>query len=185
MLDDDLDFFVRRNPDAYNLKQAAPEEKIVLFERLHSYVDSGKYVHAGLSPRQMNNQHFPATEKEVTRINAVHCLNAEYIRTLPFKYDDVDFMEDYHMTLSLLEMGLPNVQITDAAWDQTRGSNATGGFSLSRTTARQKASAEKLAAAHPDFVKVVEKTPKTGWGSEMKTRTDVRIQWKKAYGSSL
>jgi hypothetical protein len=90
-------------------------------------------------------------------------------------------MEDYHVTLSLFERGEKNVVITDAAWDQCKGSGAPGGFSHYRTQETQAAAAEKLAELHPKTVKVVEKTPKTGSGGFAGTRKDVRVQWKKAY----
>lgn len=181
MLDDDLAFFVRKRPDAYNLKPAEGQELNELFNRLYNYVASGSYAHAGLSPRQMNNQHFPATEKYVTRMNAVHCVNRDTLQLTNVRYDAVTLMEDYHVTLSLFKAGFPNIQITDAAWDQTRGSGASGGFSHYRNQKTQQEAAETLASLHPDCVKVVLKEPKGSWGGDMKTRHDVRVQWKKAY----
>jgi hypothetical protein len=180
MLDDDLAFFVRADPEKYNLKPAGILDVIRMFDKLHSYVEFGSYAHAALSPRQMNNQHFPATEKYVTRMNAVQVVNNKILRKHNIRYDDVTLMEDYHVTLSLLEKGYPNVQLVNYAWDQTRGSGASGGFSLSRTPQVQAQAAHRLAELHPEFVKVVTKTPKGGWKG-LEERVDVRVQWKKAY----
>jgi hypothetical protein len=186
MLDDDLAFFVRKRPEAFNLKPAEGEELNALFNRLYDYVHNCHYAHAGVSPRQMNNQHFPATEKYVTRMNAVHCIDRDVLAAHGLRYDRVQMMEDYDITLSLFKRGYKNVQITDAAWDQTRGSGATGGFSHYRNPETQKSAAETLAALHPDCVKVVLKEPKGAWGGGMATRYDVRVQWKKAYdGASI
>lgn len=183
MLDDDLAFFVRKDPSAHNLRPAGNDvEKI--FSRLHGYVagpGEPRFVHAGLSPRQGNNWAFPDTQLTIERMNAVHCVLPEALRHYGIRYDDVDMMEDYHVVLSLFEKGEKNVIITDAAWDQCKGSGAPGGFSHYRTSETQAAAAERLAELHPKVVKVVEKTPKTGSGGFAGTRKDVRVQWKKAY----
>jgi hypothetical protein len=181
MLDDDLSFFVRANPEAWNLAPANPDQTLALFERLNGYVDSGVYAHAGLSPRQMNNTHFPATEQHTMRMNAVHCVDPEILAKEGIRYDTVELMEDYHVTLSLFKKGYDNIVITNGAWDQNRGSGADGGFALTRTKELQEAASNRLAELHPECVKVVTKKPKTGqgdvWGGE---RTDVKVGWQEA-----
>lgn len=178
MLDDDLAFFVRATPERHNLIPADDEATVRIFERLYEHVESGMFAHAGLSPRQFNNTNFPHTEIRTMRMNAVHCVDPEIIAKEGIRYDDVDLMEDYHVALSLMKKGYDNIVITDAAWDQTRGSGADGGFAMTRTKERQSAAAHKLAELHPDCVKVVKKNPKTGqgevWGGE---RDDVKISW--------
>ena len=57
-----------------------------------------------------------------------------------------------------------------------------GGCSTYRTMELQGAAAEKLAAKHHPFVKVVIKKTKTAWGGA--ERKDVIVQWKKAYQSA-
>lgn len=180
MLDDDLAFFVRKDPSAHNLRPAGDEVDLI-FNRLEALVSFDSYVHAGLSPRQGNNWAYPATLLTIERMNAVHCVNPAALRHYGIRYDDVDMMEDYHVVLSLFEKGEKNAVICDAAWDQCRGSGAPGGFSHYRTSETQAAAAERLAELHPLTVKVVEKTPKTGSGGFSGTRKDVRVQWKKAY----
>ena len=183
MLDDDLGFFRRKNPDAFNLEPVSRTPKLnKLFADLNSLVADQDYYHAGLSPRQMNNRHFPATVTHTTRINAVHCVNPAKLNQLGVRYDAVNMMEDYHVVLSLLEAGHDNAVIADGAWDQVKGSGAPGGFAHYRTKARQTEAALALYALHPGYVRVVEKEPKTGqgemWGG---TRTDVRVYWTKAF----
>lgn len=180
MLDDDLAFFVRKSPDAHNLRPAGADVERI-FKRLNNFVQDDDFVHAGLSPRQGNNWAFPEIQLTIERMNAVHCVWPEALRHYGIRYDDVDMMEDYHVVLSLFEKGEKNVVITDAAWDQCKGSGAPGGFSHYRTSETQAAAAERLAELHPQVVKVVEKTPKTGSGGFTGTRKDVRVQWKQAY----
>lgn len=184
MLDDDLSFFIRKEPSRHNLTPAPPSQLNALFERLDEYVYSGLYAHAGLSPRQFNNVHYPATEIHTTRMNAVHCVDPAILLRENIRYDSVDMMEDYHVTLSLFKLGYDNIVITDAAWDQNRGSGAPGGFAHYRTKDTQAAAAYRLAELHPDCVKVVIKEPKTGAGNAWAgPRTDVRVGWAKAFKS--
>jgi hypothetical protein len=192
MLDDDLAFFVRKNPDAHNLEPARTKGEFYqdyIFYRLFCLVGGGApegmggpeilkpVVHAGLSPRQGNNWAFPDTVQYNSRMNAVHCVLPAALRHYGIRYDDVTMMEDYHVTLSLFENGESNAAITDAAWDQCKGSGAPGGFSHYRTNERQADAAHKLAELHPAVVKIVKKTPKTGSGGFAGERTDVRVQW--------
>lgn len=184
MLDDDLAFFVRKDPSAHNLRPAGADAERI-FKWLHEMCtpksDGMFYVHAGLSPRQGNNWAYPAKHEVNGRMNAVQCVLPDALRYYGVRYDNVDMMEDYHVTLSLFEQGEKNIILTDAAWDQCKGSGAPGGFSHYRTKETQGAAAERLAELHPLSVKVVEKTPKTGSGDFAGTRKDVRVQWKQAY----
>lgn len=182
MLDDDLAFFVRKDPSAHNLRPAGDDVELIMHQ-LHDYVMGHglPFNHAGLSPRQGNNWAWPDRFEMNSRMNAVHCVWPEALRHYGIRYDDVDMMEDYHVTLSLFEHGEKNVVIMDAAWDQCKGSGAPGGFSHYRTSETQGAAAERLAELHPLSVKVVEKEPKTGSGGFAGKRKDVRVQWKQAY----
>ena len=113
-------------------------------------------------------------------INAVHGLRPLDIGKLDIKYNDVELMEDYYMTLSLFARGKPNAVIVDWTWDQRGGSGQKGGCSNYRTPELQEKASYELATKFPDFVKVVEKETKTGWEG-MKKRYDVRVQWQRAF----
>ncbi len=182
MLDDDLGFFRRKVPDAYNLMPVSRTPLLdQLFADLEALVATGGYIHAGLSPRQMNNRHFPATVVNTMRMNAVHCVSPRGLTAANARYDAVDMMEDYHVTLTLLEQGHDNAVIVDGAWDQVKGSGAPGGFSHYRNKERQAAAALRLAELHPGYVRVVGKEPTTGQGDSWAgTRTDVRCYWGRA-----
>jgi len=186
MLDDDLCFFVRKEKTAHNLKPADWDEVEKIMTRLYHLVGDGSaedikrpVVHAGLSPRQGNNWSFPHRTIRNTRMNAVHCVLPAALHHYGIRYDDVTMMEDYHVTLSLFERGEDNIAITDAAWDQVKGSGAPGGFSHYRTMERQAEAAHKLVSLHPDTVKIAMKKPSTGAGGFAGERTDVRVQWVK------
>lgn len=188
MCDDDLSFFVRKDPSAHNLRPANSEDVFHIFDRLNGLVLDGSpdhigkpFNHAGLSPRQGNNWAYPDTLKIINRMNAVHCVWAEALAHYNIRYDDVDMMEDYRVVLGLLQVGEKNAVITDCAWDQNLGSGAPGGFSHYRTSETQAAAAHKLHSMFPETVKVVEKEPSTGAGGFSGKRTDVRIQWVQTY----
>jgi len=180
MCDDDLAFFVRKSPEAHNLRPAGPDV-YEIFQRLYNYVLAGPEVHAGLSPRQGNNWSYPDIVEYINRMNAIHCVLPNALHHYNIRYDEVDMMEDYHVTLSLFERGERNITIQDAAWDQCKGSGAPGGFSHYRTKETQADAANKLAELHPLTVKTVLKNPATGAGGFTGERLDVRVQWKKAY----
>lgn len=184
MCDDDLGFFVRADPKAWNLKPASNSDLVDIFSRIHNILVADGLAHGGLTPRQMNNVHFPEVYISNGKMNAVHAVNRDILAKENIKYTDVDIMEDYYVTLSLFTKGYANKLVCDAAWDQKGVSGAAGGCSTYRTSELQSQGAQDLADIFPDFVKVVEKTPKGGWGGGMTTRKDVRIQWKKAYESS-
>jgi hypothetical protein len=178
MVDDDLAFFVRKDPDSYRLRPARTDEIETIFLRIWNNLD--RFAMAGLSPRQMNNVHFPDEEIFNTKINAVQGVRTDLLRKIGARYDDVDIMEDYHVVLSFLERGYGNAVLVDCAWDQVALSGSAGGCSLYRTPEVQTAGSHHLSQLHPDFVKVVEKAPRTGWAG-MATRIDVRVQWAKAF----
>ena len=178
MLDDDLIFGRRASNDAPNLRKTTQEEMEQLWQRMFHLLD--RYVHVGLSPRQMNGKHFPAVTKYGMRMNAVHGIRPMGVAQYNIKYNDVELMEDYFVTLSLFANGEPSATIVDWTWDQRGGSGQSGGCSNYRTPELQEKASFKLAELFPDFVKVVEKETKTGWEG-MKKRYDVRVQWQRAF----
>lgn len=181
MSDDDHTFCSRIKPDAYNLKVANELETIHMLSTLETMLVVEKYHHIGVDARQGNNRHFPHDFLINTRVNNFHGFNRETLIKHKIRFDALPLMEDFHVTLSLLELGYANKLLTQYCWNQP-GSNAPGGCSGYRTPELQTKAANMLKEKHPDFVTVVEKQAK-GWGA-MKTRTDVRIQWKKAFLSS-
>jgi hypothetical protein len=177
ILDDDLIFNTRASADAPNLRKVTSEETAELFNRMDKLLD--EYVHVGVSPRQMNDKHFPDTVKYGMRQNAVHAIRPEIIHGLGIRYDAMELMEDYYVTLELFKRGHGNAVIVDWTWDQRGASGAAGGCSSYRNAELQERASLALAEKFPDYVKAVQKETKTGWDG-MKTRWDVRVQWRKA-----
>jgi glycosyltransferase involved in cell wall biosynthesis len=179
MIDDDLAFYTRKTEDAWNLRYCTKGEVEMVIHRMASRLKDDGETCVGISSRQGNNNFFPATELDNTRLCHIYAFDTQVVKGLGFRFDEMELMEDYHLFLTLLKNGYPNRLICDFAVGQP-SSNTKGGCSTHRTPALQEASAKKLAELHKPFVKVVEKTNKSGWDG-MKTRTDVIVSWKKAY----
>lgn len=178
-VDDDHWFFRRISPDSVKLRKCAEEDLLELFDWMEE--NTLKFAHVGVSARQGNHL-LDYPHVEVTRVNNMHGYYVPVFKHHNLKFTDVPLMEDYHITLSLLKLGYANRVNTEFVWNQSRGSGAQGGCSSYRNADLQTEAAYKLAKLHHPFVKVVEKKSKSGWEG-LETRTDVRIQWKKAYES--
>lgn len=184
MLDDDLKFFVRgpkRNPDSkchFSLWPASSEDMTNMLDTVEKGLDM--YGCVSVAAREGCN-----------RLPHPRAINQRHLRMLGYRIDalrktgvqfkDMPLMEDFHVQLSLLENGHRSCVFTQWAHDQS-STNISGGCSTYRTLEAQSAAAHRLAELHPDTVKVVEKVTKTDrWKGMGTTRTDVVIQWKKAY----
>ncbi len=176
ILDDDLIFGTRISDASPSLRKTEQDEMHTLFETMNKLLE--RYVHVGVSPRQMNDKHYPDTVKYCMRQNAVHGIQPNVLINEQIYYNQVDLMEDYYVTLKLFEKGFPNAVIVNWTWDQRGASGASGGCSTYRSPQLQEQASRKLASLFPKYVKAVQKETKTGWEG-MKTRWDVRVQWRK------
>jgi len=176
--DDDM-YFYRRVADTIKLAKATSFEVCEMFTMMRLWLSEG-YAHVGLSARQGNN-HVAAPYKDLTRMCNAYAHDISVIKKHGLRFDRTHFMEDFDMTLSLLELGYPNRVLFQFCWNQV-GSNEGGGCSTYRTLEGQAQAAHRLRELHGDVVRVVEKTSKPGSGywKGMKTRTDVVISWQKA-----
>ena len=191
MIDDDLKFctFDGVN-DAGNRKMSAAEPKqlVKMFETLENWLRSG-VAHCGITPRFLN---WNRTEPYIQSTRMLHLLAYDKLTVTAkgcrFDKNVKDYrfsMEDFHMTLQLLRAGHPNRVSLDYCSDPA-ASNTEGGVSEFRTLTTQEANARFLAAQHPGFVKVKEKSTKSwkGLAEEAPVRYDVAVQWQKAFKSS-
>jgi hypothetical protein len=176
MLDDDLVFFKRRIDDPTKLRDIENAELIEMFHLIEKTI-MWTHAHVGIAAREGANRN---TDEfmDNTRIMRVLGYDREVLLRLGIRFDEMEVMEDFHVALSLLERGYANRVLNTYANNQG-GSGSSGGCSHFRTMDLHAANAEKLAALHPQFVTVVEKTTKGSFGGG--TRKDVRIQWKEAY----
>jgi hypothetical protein len=176
MMDDDLKFAVRRVDDPTKFKPAYEDDLAHMLYSLEHLFKT--YSHVSISPREGAN-------RDATPVLA----NRRALRVLG--YDARVFeklgcsflaggpvMEDFEVALQFLTRGHAGGVLNSYVQDQGM-SGAAGGCSTYRTLAVQEEGARTLAQRYPQFVKVVQKTTKTAWGGA--TRTDVIVQWKKAY----
>ena len=177
MVDDDLEFFHRRTDDPTKLRTISSKELHAAFQEMEERIEDGMCAHAGFAAREGANRHVNHYVDN-TRIMRVLGYAAEPLIYHNIRFDAMEVMEDFHVALSLLERRYSNCVLNTYAHNQA-GSGKSGGCSHFRTPELHAENARRLAALHPGVVKVVEKTTKTAWGGG--TRTDVIIQWKKAY----
>lgn len=180
MVDDDMEFFHRREDDRTKLRAIVPEELRKGFARMREYLKVHDVAHAGFACREGANR---CTEDLMwnTRILRVLAYDRAKLNKEHITFGRMRVMEDFDVALRLLRAGYQNVILNNYAHNQ-RGSGAAGGCSTYRTMEVQAQAAHQLARLHPGFVRTVEKTTKGAWGGG--TRTDVQISWKKAYASS-
>jgi hypothetical protein len=176
MLDDDMYFSYRPNPS-----EPRPLERVKdlmpMFQWISDQLDAG-FAHGGISARQ-GNQNIPRPHADCIRVNNAHFFDRDVFLGEGIRFDALPVMEDFHVTLSLLLRGYPNRVAYHYCWSQ-RGSGYKGGCSSYRTPELQAEAAEKLHAAFPDYVKVVEKESLSQHGT-MAKRKDVNIAWLKAW----
>lgn len=177
-IDDDMSFSVRCG-EGIKLRSASKADVGSMFLLLESWLNSG-YIHAGISQRAGNN-HVPDEFEIVTRMNNIYAYDVKAFLNSGVRFDSIKVMEDFHVTLSLLKLGFPNIVSYKYAWGQ-RGSGAPGGCSVYRTSSVQRDAAYQLLQFHSDCVRLVAKRSKRSWtGIDNNYRVDVVIEWKKAY----
>lgn len=175
MFDDDLDFAVRRADEPTKFLPANGRDMINMVDTIRQSLYEG-YLMVGVSGREGAN-YDTSQFKEASRQLRVHAINVHKFRKLGIRFDRLPFMEDFDATLQLLEKGYPNRVLNGWVHNQRGGSNAAGGCSETRTLERHNEAAAALQSMHPKFVRLVQKES-GNWGG---ARTDVNIQWKKAY----
>lgn len=179
MLDDDLVFATRRDDEPTKFRESSNADIIRLFQSIELTLDA--YPSVGVATREGGNRD---TGNFVfnTRLLRILAYRVDVLKKEEIRFDRLEFMEDFDVTLQLLRRGHPNCKINWIVHNQ-RSSNAPGGCSTYRTLEKQAAAARGLKELHPEFVTVVTKQTKTAWnGNE---RTDVIIGWKKAYNSRV
>ena len=180
VMDDDLRFAAR---DTFHtsLHQITPQE----MEDMLNWLDGsiGKYVHAGISARQGNNNE-PLLTKEVTSMRSVLAYDPYYLRSHGIRFDRCVSKADYDVTLRLLELGQPNIVSYQFTHDQMGGPNLAGGTTEYRTFDMHHQAAEQLRNLHPRVVDMVYKEKKE-WKNTGGGRWDVRVQWRQAYKGVL
>jgi hypothetical protein len=179
VMDDDLVFLRRVAPT--NVKQRSDTtlgDAVECFERMESYLKDG-FVHGAISIRSGNNRCPDVCAYNTRALNA-HFYDAETLVGEGVRYDDVPVMQDFHMTLNLLELGYQNV--VDYEFITGQQDHKPGGCSRYRTVEMIRRTIDQLAELHPGFVKLRVKEVKNPLAPQAEL-PDVTIYWKKAFGS--
>jgi hypothetical protein len=184
MFDDDLSFCHRpriAKPDMPYIN-ADPYQMHRMIEMMTIWLENG-LVHVGLIARQANRKTGVKWQQPGRLMNA-YAYDTVALRNMIMEGDirlgRVPVMEDFDLTLQLLELGFPNRISCRYGWTTT--SNLPGGCSTYRTAELHSNAAKKLARLHKPFVKTVAREAKT-WQQGFNERLDVRIEWKKALAS--
>lgn len=182
LFDDDLDLLIRIKDDDWRMRNQTNEDTTEMFNYIEGLLTV--FAHGALSPREGNNRIGNGSREELLITNT-RAMRAHFFRTKEFlsiPQNRLLDVEDFDNTLSLLEAGYENVVPYWYASGQKK-TNADGGCSLYRNNELHDQEIRKLQSFHPGFVFLrtkSNKTDKEGFG----TRTEVNIQWKKAYLSS-
>jgi len=187
MMDDDMVFYSRpaANVRDFNgrwkaregfktlsLDYVTPSGVKNLFTDLEDELTSS-YAAVGISRRFGNDLEELDCKTGANRLMHAFGYDRKTLLGLKFKFNAVQFREDFHMALTLLRAGYPSLQRYD--WCVAPGAyGAPGGCSAERTVEASDKAADALAALHPGFVRVVQKDYK---GTP---RKEVVVSWKKA-----
>lgn len=183
MVDDDCVFIRRENPESTTLRQLEAGEIVYMLSEIEKKMVEEGYVHVSVGDR-FGNQNYNGIWRENMRSYRVYGFDCSVIAGEELHYDIKDplcprfVMEDFHMTLALIELGYPFAVYWEFC-QNSPGSNTKGGLSSVRTLEVLRQSSEALQRLHPEVVKVVKKSTSHSWNGE--ERTDVNVQWKKAY----
>jgi hypothetical protein len=176
LLDDDLHFYCRNDPDDWHLKYSTPEQLRLMFEEVEDKLED--YAHVSVSAREGNN-----TVSEYWRENG------RYMRLLGYnpklfpsglQIGRVDGMSDFDLNLQLLRRGAKSIVCYRHAQGHP-GTQTPGGCSLNRTKATHEEEIRRMLEWHCGFVKL--RLKKNKGGGEFGTRQELTIYWKKAYES--
>jgi len=181
MMDDDSKFAVRISPDAYNLRQADPEDFPLLLEKAEALLKEEPLV--GVTIRQNSQVMFPDEVVYCTRQNQVHFVDVKFFKEHDIHPGVVEMKADFYMTLSVLLLGRRNAVIADFTVDQYGTSNAPGGVSLYRSLERMNAAAYRIQELFPNFITLRQKNQV--WPGFTEAHLDVTVSWKQAYIAGL
>lgn len=177
-LDDDM-VFGTRITGTTRLRNSTKKDMDDMFILLLDWLEEG-LIHVGISQRAGNNRILDDFV-EVSRMNNVYAYNVQRFINEDIKFNRLQVMEDFDVTLSLLKKGIKNRVSYKYVWGQ-RKSGDDGGCSEYRTPQVQHDAAIQLSKLHSGLVRIISKESKEQWrGFDNKFRTDVVISWKKAY----
>lgn len=176
MLDDDLEFSVRRPDNPARFLVARPDQVLPAFVELARQL-SPAVPHAGFAVRQGADKNTTAGWIGVGRM--MYSLGYHVPTVLAnAELGRIETREDMDLTLQLLRKGLPNDIYNSFTAGQGFGN--PGGCTGERTLERSNADARRLAELFPGYVRVEERQYKNS-----PVRLEVTCYWQKAYRDAL
>lgn len=181
-LDDDLRFARRVDDWEFKtnakLQQATPDDLIRAFAVMDQALD--EYAMAGLGARGFNQELKDKNWRYNYRQMRSFGVRTDVMNQCGVRFDKYPFWEDFHVTLSLLRRGFPNV-VSNWYVSDTSETNGAGGVSVYRTDDALRACREEFLKEHGEFCTPVDKTA-AGWKQwDGDTAPDLRVNWRKAY----
>lgn len=177
MIDDDINFLVRRAPDNWQLRYIEPDETVLMYTTVNRMLD--EYAQVSLAAREGNNRLGLGGHTDV--VECTRGMRASAFNTREFlslEHCRVQVMEDFDITLQLLGRGRKTAVTKYWATGQ-KATNTDGGCSVWRTHQIHEESARRLAELHPGVVALRQKNNKGG--GDFGQRTEVTVQWKKKF----
>lgn len=181
MMDDDIDFLVRKSPEDWSLRAQTIEEAGQMLRDIGDML--GIHAMVGISSREGNNRVGvgAALDENMVALNTriMRLWGLRVADWLAMEHGRVEVMEDFDVTLQLLRSGRTNANLFYYANGQKQ-TNMAGGCSTYRTHEVQDRSARRLQELHGErLVRLRQKQNKTD-REGLGTRTEVTIFWKKA-----
>jgi hypothetical protein len=181
MMDDDLSFS-ERITDTYAPQITSLAKTNEMLHRQEKLLD--EYAHTSMAMRQFINDK-PRGVRETYKSCRVLGFQTDVVLAEGVKFCPDDWvgpfpMDDYHMTLSLLELGYPNAVDHEFCTGAPGAGERPGGLTGIRTADLQSLSAKKLAELHPESVTLRSKVAETAFDGQ--EHLDVTIRWGRALG---
>lgn len=181
MVDDDItQFSTRVDPELTNMRPSDHEDIIEMFETVEEYLNY--YAHIGVSQRFHNDMYNGEGPIVVENTRNIRFMAYQTIPFLECVHGRVPVLEDFDITLQLLDKGFKNAVLHKWSQDQSE-TNSDGGCSTYRTLDFHNACVEEFAELWPDVVRIREKfnISQGAIDAGLAERLEVVISWQRAY----
>lgn len=182
-IDDDLAFYVRRDPKLVRLWYCVHRESEEMLRRLERMMQNSErpLSMVGVPARNGSNR-FDSGIEENTRIMQLQGYRLDDVailrRNRKLVAGSLTTLEDHHFNLTFLRNGYRTGIFGLYAVGQGQ-TQAEGGCSHYRTVDTHRQDCERLASLHPGLVKLTQKSFKNSQNG-FENRTEVVISWQKA-----
>lgn len=171
VIDDDLKLFQRQGKKKVHVTQVSDVQQF--FRHIRSLLEL--FAHGSVA-----NQSIPPQTPGLYFNERALCFHFYQSRVLHgLNFTDCPEYEDFHVSLSLIEQGYPNV-VSHYYNFYYNPSNQKGGCSVYRTLETQNQNAIVFQQQHPNFVRLKEAKYSKVWKG---MKVGVTIYWKKAFRS--